>query len=37
MMIVTLKTQGLQTLAEIQAFLDGTQPLGFEAPTRAEA
>lgn len=33
-MIVTLKTQGLQTLEHIRAFLEGTQPLGFEAPAR---
>jgi hypothetical protein len=37
MMIVTLKAQGLQTLEEIQAFLEGTQPLSVEAPTRAQA
>jgi len=33
-MIVTLKTQGLQTLEDIRAFLEGTQALGFEAPAR---
>lgn len=36
-MIVTLKTQGLQTLAQIQAFLDGSQPLDFEVPQREAA
>ena len=36
-MIVTLKTQGLQTLEQIQAFLEGAQPLGFDAPTRENA
>ena len=36
-MIVTLKTQGLQTLEAIGAFLEGTQALGFEAPARKEA
>ena len=29
-----LKTQGLQTLEQIRAFLDGAQPLGFDAPAR---
>lgn len=36
-MIVTLKTQGLQTLEHVQAFLDGSQPLDFEAPQRGAA
>lgn len=36
-MIVTLKTQGLQTLEQIRAFLEGSQPLGFDAPTREVA
>jgi len=36
-MIVTLKTQGLQTLEQIHAFLEGTQPLGFEALQREAA
>ena len=36
-MIVTLKTQGLQTLDQIRAFLEGSQPLGFETPAREEA
>ena len=36
-MIVTLKTQGLQSLEQICAFLEGTQPLGFEAPSREAA
>jgi len=36
-MIVTLKTQGLQTLEQIRAFLEGAQPLGFEAPQRETA
>jgi hypothetical protein len=33
-MIVMLKTQGLQTLEQVRAFLEGAQPLGFDAPTR---
>ena len=36
-MIVTLKTQGLQTLEQVRAFLEGAQPLGFGAPTRDAA
>jgi len=32
-MIVSFKTQGLQ-LEQIRAFLEGTRPLGFEAPAR---
>ena len=36
-MIVTLKTQGLQTLEQVRAFLDGAQALGFEAPARESA
>ena len=36
-MIVTLQTQGLQTLEQIRAFLEGSQPLGFEAPQRGVA
>lgn len=36
-MIVTLKTQGLQTLEQVRAFLDGSQPLDFAAPTREAA
>lgn len=36
-MIVTLKTQGLQTLEQIRAFLEGTQALGLEAPAREAA
>lgn len=32
-----LKTQGLQDLDRIRAFLDGSQDLGFEAPTREAA
>jgi len=35
-MIVTIKTQGLQTMEQIRAFLEGTQPLGFEAPARED-
>lgn len=31
-MIVTLQTQGLQSLEQIRAFLGGSQPLGFETP-----
>lgn len=37
MMIVTLKTQGLQNLQQVRAFLDGSQPLGFAAPDRKAA
>jgi DNA-binding MarR family transcriptional regulator len=37
MMIVTLKTQGLQNLEQVRAFLDGSQPLGFAAPDRKAA
>jgi hypothetical protein len=33
-MIVTLQTQGLQTLEQVRAFLEGSQPLGFEVPNR---
>lgn len=29
-----LKTQGLQNMEQIRAFLEGAQPLGFEAPAR---
>ena len=36
-MIVTLKTQGLQNLQQVRAFLDGSQPLGFAAPDRKAA
>ncbi|TFH64690.1 MAG: transposase [Gemmatimonadales bacterium] len=36
-MLVTLKTQGLQTLEQIRAFLEGSQPLDFEAPRREAA
>lgn len=36
-MIVTLKTHRLQTLEQIRAFLDGTQPIGFQAPQRDAA
>jgi len=32
-----LKTQGLQDLDQVRAFLDGIQALGFEAPTREAA
>ncbi len=32
-----LKTQGLQSLEQIRAFLEGTQTLGFEAPARKDA
>lgn len=37
MMIVTLKTPGLQGLEQVRAFLEGTQPLGFAAPSREAA
>ena len=36
-MIVTLKTQGLQTLEQIRAFVEGSQPLDFAAPSRESA
>jgi transposase InsO family protein len=36
-MIVTLKTQGLQTLEQVRAFLEGSQTLDFEVPTREVA
>lgn len=36
-MVVTLKTQGLHSLDAIRAFLEGTQPLGFQAPHRTDA
>ena len=32
-----LKTQGLQTLEQVRAFLEGSQPLGFEVPARKAA
>lgn len=32
-----LETQGLQSLEQVRAFLEGAQPLGFEAPQRAVA
>ncbi|HSH70992.1 MAG TPA: hypothetical protein VK997_13800 [Deferrisomatales bacterium] len=32
-----LKTQGLQTLEQVRAFLEGAQPLGFGAPARNAA
>ena len=36
-MIVTLQTQGLQTLKQIQAFLEGSQPLEIEITQRKAA
>jgi hypothetical protein len=36
-MIVTLKTQALQTLEQIQTFLEGSQTLDFRAPSREAA
>lgn len=36
-MIVTLKTQGLQTLEQIRSFLNGSEPLAFTAPQRTAA
>jgi hypothetical protein len=33
-MIVTLHTQGLQSLEQVRAFLEGSQPLDFEVPNR---
>lgn len=32
-----LKTQGLQSLEQVRAFLEGAHPLGFEAPAREAA
>ncbi|MQM39743.1 hypothetical protein KBTX_03774 [wastewater metagenome] len=32
-----LKTQGLQSLEQVRAFLEGVRPLGFEAPAREAA
>lgn len=37
MMLVTLKTQGLQMLEQIRTFLEGSQPLDFAAPHRGAA
>jgi hypothetical protein len=37
MMTVTLRTQGLQNLEQIRAFLDGSEPVGFEPPQRSGA
>ena len=34
---MTLKTQGLQSLEQVRAFLEGAQPLGFAAPSREAA
>ncbi|MDF1555299.1 MAG: hypothetical protein P1P84_19670 [Deferrisomatales bacterium] len=34
---MTLKTQGLQTLEQVRAFLTGAESLGFGAPTRDAA
>ena len=36
-MIVTLQTEGLQTVEHIRAFLQGSQPLGFEVCSREAA
>ena len=36
-MIVTLKTQGLQTLEQVRAFLEGSRSLDFEVLTREAA
>jgi hypothetical protein len=36
-MIVTLTTQGLQTLDQVRDFVDHSQPLGFEPPDRASS
>ena len=33
-MIVTLRTEGLQSLDQIRAFLEGSAALGFEPPGR---
>ena len=35
-MIVTLKTQGLQSMEQIRAFLEGTHPLDFDVPSRED-
>lgn len=34
---MTLKTRGLQTLEQVRAFLEGSQPIDFAAPTREAA
>ena len=34
---MTLQTEGLQTLEQIRAFLEGSQPMGFEIPSREAA
>jgi hypothetical protein len=34
-MIVTLRTEGLQNLEQIRAFVEGSAPLGFDAPSRS--
>ena len=36
-MIVTLQTQGLQSLEQLRAFLEGSQPLSFEVTSREAA
>jgi len=36
-MIVTLQTQGLQTLEQLRAFLEGSQPIDFDVPQREAA
>jgi hypothetical protein len=36
-MIVTLQTQGLQTLEQLCAFLEGSQPIDFDVPQREAA
>jgi hypothetical protein len=36
-MIVTLRTQGLQTLEQVRAFLEGSQSLDFDNPKREVA
>ena len=36
-MAVTLKTQQLKTIADIRAFLKGSQPVGFEIARREAA
>jgi hypothetical protein len=33
-MIATLQTEGLKTLEQIRAFLEGSQPMGSEIPSR---
>ncbi len=36
-MIVTLHTQGLQTLAQVRAFVSGNEPISFALEDRGKA